>query len=144
MKKLDKNGNLCETHVLSFQELCNDFGGNSRRNELLNNARIFLKIFKSFGCRSMYVVGSFVTAKDDPEDIDLRVDITFMDYHKLKEQYPDFFSIQGIESIKKKYNCHVVAFFDSYSIEILDWFRRDKNGCSKGLINVVLNDDIIL
>ena len=54
----------------TWEETVSRFGGNRRRRELLAGLRAALENLRDAGCRTAYVNGSFVTAKDVPGDFD--------------------------------------------------------------------------
>ena len=138
--KFTKNGNLHENQTFSYEEFKKTFGFNESRKEKLNRVLIFLKILKLLGCTNVYVVGSFVSNKEFPNDIDLCVDITGIDYRKLTKQYPELLQPKGIEKIRKEHNVHFALFFDFGSTELLDWFRKDRDDNLRGLVKIYLND----
>ncbi|MEO5947069.1 MAG: hypothetical protein ABIP79_09650 [Chitinophagaceae bacterium] len=138
--RLDKNGNLRETKILSYEEFKKVFGFNESRKEKLKRVLLFLKILKSFGCTNVYVAGSFVSSKEFPNDIDLCVDITNIDYRKLAKEYPELLQVKGIEKIRNEHNVHFALFFDFGSTELLDFFKKDREDNPKGLVKIYLSD----
>lgn len=136
----NKNGNLHETKTLAYGEFKKTFGFNESRKEKAARLLIFLRIFKSVGCRTVYIAGSFVSNKEFPNYIDLCVDLTGVDYGKLIKNYPEFFEPKGIEKIKKEHKIHFALFFDSFSSESLDWFKKDRNDNPRGLVKIYLTD----
>lgn len=140
MIKFDKNGNLHETTTLTYGEFEKSFAFNEFRKEQIKATLLFLKILKLLGCTNAYVAGSFVTNKELPNDIDLCVDATGIDYRKLTKEYPEFLQPKGIERIKKEHHVHFALFFDAGCTEYLDWYRKDRNGKPRGLVKIYLND----
>jgi len=138
--KFDQHGNLHQNHLLTYEELVKEFGSNKSRKEKLERLLLFLKILKSLGCLEIFIVGSFVSNKELPNDIDICVDATNLDYIKLTKEYPEFLQTKGIEKIRKEHHVHFVAFFDFGSTEILDWFRKDRDDNPRGLVKINLND----
>ena len=138
--KFNQAGNLHENHTLTYAEFVKEFGFNESRIGKLKRLIIFLKILNSLGCTTVYIAGSFVTKKEFPNDIDLCVDITGIDYVKLKKQYPEFLEQKGIDKIIKEHKIHFALFFDFGSTEYLDWFRKDRDDNQRGLIKINLND----
>lgn len=100
----------------------------------------YLKIFHSFGCINIFIVGSFTTNKNEPEDIDICVDMTYMKYYEFEKANPDMVIPKGIYKILDKQFIHIVTYFDNYTIESLNWFRKDKKDNKRGIIKVILND----
>lgn len=138
--KFDQNGNLHGTKHLDYGEFKKAFGTNESRKEKLKGVLLFLKVLKSLGCTNVYVAGSFVTNKEHPNDIDLCVDITDVDYVKLKKEYPELLQEKGIEKIRKEHKVHFALFFDFGSTELLDWFKKDRDDNPRGLVKIYLND----
>jgi len=137
--KFNLHGNLHENHILSYEEFVHEFGFNESRKEKLKRLFIFLKILKSVGCTEIHIAGSFISKKDFPNDIDVCVDATNINYLKLTKEYPEFLQTTGIDKIRKEHQVHFVAFFDFGSTEILDWFRKDRDDNPRGLVKINLN-----
>ena len=67
----DADGNLPPgVHWASWQEFAQRFGTSSHRYHLLKGLRNALDVLKAAGCQAVYVDGSFVTAKNVPNDFD--------------------------------------------------------------------------
>jgi predicted nucleotidyltransferase len=138
--KFDQNGNLVETIVLSYGKFKKEFGFNEIRKSRIKTLLLFLRIFRSLGCTNVYVVGSMVSDKQFPGDIDICIDATHIDYRKLLKEYPEFLESSGIAAIQREHKVHFAAFFDAGSHEILSWFRKDRDGNPRGLVKIFLND----
>jgi hypothetical protein len=78
-----------------------------------------LNVFKEFGCTEVNMVGSFVTTKEKPGDLDICWNTTHLDYKRCKKDYPEFFTEAGIEKLRLATGIHLVAF-DNYSTDILE------------------------
>ena len=138
--KFYKNGNLRETKILNYGEFKKAFGFNESRKRKLKKVLLFLKILKSFGCTNVYIAESFVTTKEFPNDIDLCVDITNIDYKKFIREYPELVTTNGIEKIRIEHKIHFALFFDFGSNELMDWFKKDRDDNPRGLVKIYLND----
>src|SRR5471030_1287284 len=55
-------------HHDTWEEFFARFGHTKHRKQLLEGMKLLLSHLKSVGCRSLYVDGSFVTAKETPND----------------------------------------------------------------------------
>lgn len=135
----NKQGNLSSNLELSFKQLSEAFGYNAIRQKQIENLVSTCKLFKQFGCTEVYVVGSFVTAKLEPADIDVCVDITYMDEKKLFKTQPEFATKQGLKKIHELLHVHI-AFFTTYDMEIVDFFRTDRNENRRGIVHIYLNE----
>jgi hypothetical protein len=57
-------------HEANWSELRARFGDSPRRAQMLEGFHEALSLLRSAGCRSVYLDGSFVTAKEKPGDFD--------------------------------------------------------------------------
>jgi len=68
----NESGNLPPgIHEADWNDLQARFGHSPRRAALLEGLREVLVLLRSAGCRSAYLDGSFVTAKEKPGDFDV-------------------------------------------------------------------------
>lgn len=132
-------GFLHQTITLTYEELVFHFGTNPRRIEQLKNALHFFHVFKSCGCQTVYIDGSFVSKKRLPEDIDLCFDITHLDAENIERNFPEFFDIHEIARIHKDLQCHIFYFSDTYK-RLFDLLAEDRDGNLKGFIKLNLKD----
>ncbi len=137
-------GNPEKPARLTLEEFKECYGTNELRNQIIEEAVKFFKIFKSYGCRNIYITGSFITTKTYPNDIDICIDIAGLDCTKLSERHPDFFTTIGINKIKQKHKCHFAVIFDSSFISItnLGPLNTDRNNNPRPMINLVLNESL--
>jgi hypothetical protein len=67
----DSHGNLPPgVHQFSWSDFAQTFGWNDHRRRLLAGLQLALDDLKTAGCQTVYVDGSFVTAKETPGDFD--------------------------------------------------------------------------
>ncbi|MEP7318463.1 MAG: hypothetical protein ABI921_06970 [Panacibacter sp.] len=137
--KFDKKGNLYNDLILSFIEFKELFGYSEERKKKIGALVELAKLLNSFNCKMMYVVGSFITAKKQPNDLDVCFDITELDEKALKKKHPELYTEKGLQEIHELLKVHVI-YFTSYDTEILDWFRFDRNGNKRGIIKIFLKD----
>ena len=139
----DVRGLLPEgVHHATWEELKVRFGGNERREELLNKLYEALTLLQSAGCRRVYIDGSFVTAKQMPNDIDVCWDINGVDADALDAVFFDF--DDGRAAQKARFGAE---FFPADVPEgisgktFLEFFQVDKEtGAAKGIIELILDD----
>jgi hypothetical protein len=77
-------------HWATWEEFAERFGVSDHRRRLLEGLRSALVLLKAAGCRTVYVNGSFVTAKDVPGDFDACWDVTGVDEDLLAPVFFDF------------------------------------------------------
>jgi hypothetical protein len=134
----DTSGNLHETVELSFDDFQKLFGTNAGRKEKIKNAVTFFRIFSSCGCEAVYIGGSFVSNKKNPEDIDLCFDMTKVDHEKLNKEFPEFFGLKShnnIGTIRKNLKCHIFTFDNTRKL-YLQMLERDRDQNPKGLVKI--------
>lgn len=137
------SGNLHETVELSFEEFQQHFGTNQQRKEKIRTAVSFIKIFASCGCKAVYIAGSFVSTKKDPEDIDICFDLTGIDEEKLERIFPGFNGpnrYMVIGKIRRESACHLFTFNndDGFALELL---QTDRYFYPKGLVRINLEKE---
>lgn len=129
-------------HPATLEEVQERFGGNERRDELLTGLVEALRLLRAAGCRRVYINGSFVTSKEQPNDIDACWDIEGVDADALD---PVFFEFEdGRAAQKARFGAE---FFPAQVPEgitgraFLDFFQVDKQtGEPKGIVEIVLDD----
>jgi hypothetical protein len=66
-------------HTTTWQVFAERFGGTAYRRDLLRGLQAALGALKQAGCRTVYIDGSFVTAKKLPGDFDVCWDVSGVD-----------------------------------------------------------------
>lgn len=141
--EFDDEGNLPPgIHQAEWPELESRFGGNPRRRQLLDGLRRAAENLKAAGCRWLYVDGSFVTAKVDPNDFDGCWDPVNVDGASLDPVLLTFDPGRLIQ--KLKYGGEL--FPSSFRAEatppwrtFLEFFQEDsRTGMRKGIIELDL------
>jgi hypothetical protein len=140
----DSDGNLpAGIHFVIWTEFETRFVVNPHRRLLFEGLQSASAILKSVGCRTIYVDGSFVTAKEYPNDFDVAWDHAFVDLHRLIQLEPIFFDFGNQRATQKaKFRGE---FFPSSSradragTAFLEFFQIDKStGKPKGIIGISL------
>jgi hypothetical protein len=129
-------------HPATLDEVQERFGGNERRRKLLAGLVSALLLLRAAGCRRVYINGSFVTAKERPNDVDVCWDIEGVDADALDDVFFDF--ADGRAAQKARFGCE---FFPAQTPEgvtgraFLEFFQIDKQaGEPKGIIELKLDD----
>jgi hypothetical protein len=129
-------------HPATWKEVRERFGGSERREELLKKLREALNLLRAAGCRRVYIDGSFVTAKQMPNDIDVCWDISGVEADALDPLFFDF--DDGRAAQKARFGAE---FFPANVPEgitgktFLEFFQVDKQtGAPKGIIELFLDD----
>jgi hypothetical protein len=129
-------------HFATLEEVRERFGGNERRRQLLAGLVAALLLLRAAGCRRVYINGSFVTSKEQPNDVDVCWDIEGVDADALDDVFFDF--ADGRAAQKARFGCE---FFPAQVPEgvtgraFLEFFQVDKQtGEPKGIIELKLDD----
>lgn len=138
------NGNLIPgIHTIAWDEFVSAYSFSERRRFLFEGMlRAFIH-FKNAGCCQIYVDGSFVTRKTEPNDYDACWDMTNVNFAML---HPMFH-----RDLHKGTLFHKLAFGGEFypastieggsGITFLDFFQTDKvTGNRKGIIRILLED----
>jgi hypothetical protein len=137
----DERGNLPPgIHKADWDELETRFNGSARRVELLAGLREALVVLRDAGCRTAYVDGSFVTAKEEPDDFDGCWDAMGVDASRLDPVLLDF--VHPRTAQKERFGGELflaAAPADPKSGALfLDFFQRDRDGERKGIVKIDL------
>lgn len=135
----NSNGHLHKTVELTLTEFEQHFVRNEWRKERFKNALIFFEIFCACGCSTVFIGGSFVSTKINPDDIDLCFDLQDVDYDKLGEVFPEFFDFNKIGEIQRNFKCHILHF-DNANLQYLHMLEKDLDGYQKGLVKINLKE----
>jgi hypothetical protein len=136
----DSNGKLPPgIHKPSWEEFVERFGTTEYRYRLLQGLIDALKALQVAGCKRAYIDGSFITAKEVPNDWDGCWDTEGVDFRLLDPILLQFANKRAAQ--KAKYSGE---FFPAQSVDgkagkvFLEFFQTDKEtGNAKGI--VVLN-----
>lgn len=139
--EFDVNGLLPPgIHAATWDEFGQKFGDSSFRQKLLTGLRKGLDSLRIVGCKTVYIDGSFVTKKEQPNDYDVCWDVSGVDPIKLDPVLLDFNYQRTAQKVK-----YYGDFFPAQTIELsigktfLDFFQIDKDtGDPKGIIKINL------
>ena len=137
----DERGNLPPgIHEADWNELETRFNGSGHRVELLAGLREALVALRVAGCRTAYIDGSFVTAKEEPDDFDGCWDAMGVDASLLDPVLLDFTHPRTGQ--KERFGGELfpaAAPADPESGALfLDFFQRDRDGERKGIVRIDL------
>lgn len=127
-------------HRATWEEVVERFGGNPQRERLLDGLSNALVLLRNAGCQRIYINGSFVTAKELPNDIDVCWDTGGVEIDSLDSVFLDF--SEGRRAQKSRFGSE---FFPAQVPDgitgkaFLQFFQVDKEtGFSKGIIELLL------
>jgi hypothetical protein len=126
--------------MATWNEIEARFGETDRRRELLPGLRAALESLAGAGCRTMYIDGSFVTAKEEPQDFDACWDVAGVDPDLLDPVLLDFSDRRAAQKERfggELFPANLAA--EPAGTRFLDYFQRDREtGEPKGIVAVDL------
>ncbi len=137
----DADGNLPPgIHPASWDEIVTRYANNTRRRELLDGCLDGLHSLKHAGCRTAYLDGSFVTAKELPGDFDVCWEVSGVDAGRLDRELLDLSNRRAAQ--KARYGGELFpaeTAAEPAGTTFLDYFQRDRDtGQPKGIIAIDL------
>jgi hypothetical protein len=134
-------------HQATLEQIASRLGSTPRRQWLLKGLRAAVEAFWAAGIQEIYVDGSFCTEKPDPGDVDgYWVEPDEGVYDRIDPYWIDFESVFVPHVRKWKWRMwadHGVEFFIHPAMRATaergfpEFFRQDRNGQLRGVIQVV-------
>lgn len=158
----DSNGNLpkgCyKPSIKEFEEkFVHDFTTSKTRQEIFTGYKEYCEKMAAFNIATkQWVDGSFITNRENPNDIDLLTHIDALKLNASKSIQYKFREIKDNENCKRQYKCDAQLIFvypeiipskyDFYQ-EVLEYwknfFGKDRDGNAKGVIEFDSLEDIL-
>lgn len=140
ISKFNADGNLPRgIHWAEWKEFGQRFGTNAHRRTLLKGLKAALDNLRAAGCAEVFIDGSFVTAKELPNDFDGCWSVTGVDPDLLDPVLLDFSN--GRAAMKAKYGGELFPAEwpeGSSGKTFLEFFQQDRNGRPKGIVGIRL------
>ncbi|MFT5042887.1 MAG: hypothetical protein ACI8TX_003880 [Hyphomicrobiaceae bacterium] len=128
-------------HTATWREIVARFGTNDTRSVILEGLRQALQALKQAGCRRVWIDGSFVTSKELPGDFDGCWDHSGVDFSLLDPVLLDFGGRREAQKAKFKGELFLAENpADGMGRLFLEFFQSDRDGHSKGIIQINLED----
>jgi len=123
-------------HWANWEEFKQRFGINPHRKNLIRGLRDALICLQWAGCKTVYLDGSFVTAKISPSDFDGCWDPDGVDPALLDPILLKFDNERFAQKVKYRGELFVASLTESTSgLTFLEFFQQDKNSSrAKGII----------
>lgn len=127
-------------HTASWAEIAKRFGRSPRRQALLGGLQQAATNVRSAGARVLWLGGSFVTDKEDPDDWDGVWDPSGCDLAKVDPVLIDPADLAaGRYRQKAKYRGELLIGVEAATgMAFQAYFRQDKNGDPKGIVRLDL------
>ena len=139
----DESGNLPPgIHDATWDEVVERYGGNRRRERLLQGLKRALDDLRAAGCQTVYLDGSFVTQKELPGDFDA---CWVPDGVSSDDLHPSLLKLTIPRSAqKRRYGGELViadGLSEPFGPRYLQFFQQDaRTGQVKGIIKVDLKE----
>ena len=115
-------------HWATWQEIVDRFGNSAWRRHLLAGLQSAVEELKRVGCSTVYLDGSFVSAKLIPGDFDACWDEDGVDFDSIDPVLLDFVGSRATQKAKFGGELFLAPIF-------LDFFQTDKDtGSQKGIV----------
>ena len=129
-------------HTATWEEVVARFGGNPQRKRLLDNLRRALSSLLDAGCPRIYLNGSFVTSKPEPNDFDVTWETEGVDFTKVA---PILLDRDDLLVNERRWQLSVFGgelLPDQYfGLDFLSYFQIDRFRQPKGIIAIDLIGD---
>lgn len=139
----DKNGNLPPgIYYCDWEEFTERFETTPKRRRLIDGLKKAMIQLKQAGCRTIYINGSFVTDKLNPNDFEACWDTENVNINYLRINAPDLLNFYDKRAAQKaKYKGELFPsdlIINEVGNTALDLFQVDINQNRKGIIAIDL------
>jgi hypothetical protein len=122
-------------HICSWAELDKAFGASLYRMSILLGLLEAARLLAKAGCRTLYVDGSFVTAKTFPGDFDACWEVAGVDASFVDPVFFDFANKRAAQKARFKGEVFLATHRAAAGFTFLQFFQRDKaTGQPKGIV----------
>lgn len=126
-------------HWATMEEIKVRFGQPVRRAWLFEGLLAVTEALRQANCAHVYLDGSFVTEKPEPNDFDGCWDATGVVAALLDPVLLEFANGRASQKLKYRGEMFVAGFANSGTETFLDFFQRDKfTGAAKGIVGIKL------
>jgi hypothetical protein len=136
----DQQGNLSPgEHHCTWDELENRYATTNHRIYLLNGLYAALENLSTAGCHTVWINGSFISDKSQPNDYDACWDSDQVDPDLLEPTLLNFAHPRN--AMKRKYRGELfIADLPAtpYGETFLEFFQKGRNGHNKGILRLDL------
>jgi hypothetical protein len=130
-------------HWASLSEIESRFGQTAHRAKLIQGVLAVAEALRRAKCERMYLDGSFVTEKMEPNDFDGCWDPTNVIGALLDPVFLDFSNGRAAQKVKYGGEMFVSVALNAGTATFLDFFQREKvTGAVKGIVGIDLSQQI--
>ncbi len=125
-------------HVASWDEVVERFGWTERRRRLLDGLAEAIDLLASAGCRTLWLNGSFVTAKDEPGDFDACWDTDGVDLDVLDPVLMDLSDRRSAQKARFGGELFPNVTETQSGLSFAEFFQNERDTSRKGIVVIHL------
>lgn len=125
-------------HVSSWDEVVERFGWTERRRRLLDGLAEAIELLASAGCRTLWLNGSFVTAKDEPGDFDACWDTDGVDLDVLDPVLMDLSDRRSAQKARFGGELFPNVTETQSGLSFAEFFQNERDTSRKGIVVIRL------
>lgn len=125
-------------HVASWDEVVERFGWTERRRRLLDGLAEAIDLLASAGCRTLWLNGSFVTAKDEPGDFDACWDTDGVDLDVLDPVLMDLSDRRSAQKARFGGELFPNVTETQSGLSFAEFFQNERDTSRKGIVVIRL------
>lgn len=127
-------------HPATWAEFTERYALNAHRSKLLDGLKKAAIVLRRANCPTLYMGGSFVTAKEFPNDFDGCWDLTGVNAMVLEEEAPALLRTDRKRVLQKALYGGELLMDSPFVIDrpFRDFFQEDKQGRRKGIVAIDL------
>jgi hypothetical protein len=118
-------------HSASLAEVERRFATNPARKALFKGLKLLLKDLAMAGCKTLYLDGSFVTSKEEPNDYDACWDTQGVN-NTISPILREIGTFR--KERKRKYGGDIFFYVPELGTDFLQFFQSDRDARPKGII----------
>jgi len=128
-------------HETDLTEVVERFGWNHRRRQLLDGLADALDLLAAAGCRRVWLNGSFVTAKEEPGDLDGCWDSHGVDLDALDPVLLDLSSRRAAQKARFGGELFPNVVEAGSGLDFAEFFQNERDTGRKGIVVIRIGGD---
>jgi hypothetical protein len=125
-------------HVAEWDEVVERFGWTERRRRLLDGLAEAIELLAAAGCRTVWLNGSFVTAKDEPGDFDACWDTGGVDLDVLEPVLLDLSDRRAAQKARFGGELFPNVIETQSGLSFVEFFQNERDTSRKGIVVIHL------
>jgi hypothetical protein len=126
-------------HVAEWEEVVERFGWTERRRRLLDGLAEAIELLAAAGCRTVWLNGSFVTAKDEPGDFDACWDTDGVDLDALDPTLLDLSDRRAAQKTRFGGELFPNVIETQSGLSFAEFFQNERDSSRKGIVVIHLS-----